>query len=1132
MNTKFATSGLVAGLMLLSGAASLPAATFNADIVVVGGSFSAPAAAIEAARANPSLQILLLEPSDWIGGQATTQGVSAIDYPWHQPAQALVKDFPTTYLPSDYRDFITRIKNAPAAAPGDGYAGDGACWVSRESYDPRTGAWAIDQMLAQFSNITVRKMTVLKSTSTTTVNDANGSGKVITGLTTITRTPANGYVPHTKFFSQEVGDWYSATNSADYTKSVDTVAPVNVGRGLVVIDATEYGDAMVLAGADYTLGRESTTEKFAENGTAPATQETGSQAIVYPFAMTGASTVATEDWLKSLWSDFNSYYADKNANYFSLGSTSWVRVWTYRRLKNVGTAFANDTANQGDVTMQNWNPGNDYPFGTIFKNKANAAAEVSDWFGGLNVPQLSAAEKHAVAWYFWMKANKTVGFDTRLALGSNPLNMMGTGYGLSRMPYLRCGRRVVGLENFRIMERDFNDSKAPNYNGKTSTRYFDTLGIGSYAVDVHGTVGSTGVLPHIELPGPFYIPLRALGSSNVRNLLVSGKNMAQTYITNAAYRLHTIEWASGAGAGAAAARMSTDSLTNYGILTPSKIRQIQSGLQARNPIHWAAFDAEAIPPQYANLIVNDSKDVQAGVPFPVEVYHPSAVRADIYFENVYIGQTTTRANGRLLATGLNAPAKAAGFEARLYNASNELIDWATQTGDVIMDDSDYRTTTSGTWTTSTSASDKFGTSYRFASSGDGTTKTTWSFRVNPGLYEVSVRYPAGANRANNAPFTVNYGSGSATVNVNQTTNGGNWVVLGNYTFTNAAASVVLANNAEASKIVAADAIRVRPLAAASIIVDNTGVGFNKTGTWTASTSAGFYGTNSVFANGTGSVDSARWVPDLPQSGTYQVYAWWTASSNRATATYKVHHRSGVASVAKDQTVNGGSWQLLGTYEFYPGNGAYVELTDSGIVSGKVAVADAIRFSRTGALPAGAVPTPAGTPTPTATATPSPTPTPTATATPTATPTPTSTGTPTPTPGFEVITDNTDAAFTASTNWWATTSTAGFYGTNYQVRSTAAVSDAATWSQNLPVSGTYKVYARWTTGSNRSTTASYFVYHTGGSAQVTVNQQQNNGTWILLGTYNFNAGTAGRVALSCWTTAGFYVVADAVKFELQ
>lgn len=134
---------------------------------------------------------------------------------------------------------------------------------------------------------------------------------------------------------------------------------------------------------------------------------------------------------------------------------------------------------------------------------------------------------------------------------------------------------------------------------------------------------------------------------------------------------------------------------------------------------------------------------------------------------------------------------------------------------------------------------------------------------------------------------------------------------------------------------------------------------------------------------------------------------------------------------------------------------------------------------------------------------------------------------------DVIVDNTTTgSFTASTAWFPGTSIAGYYGTNYHARATAAISDPATWSATLPASGSYKVYARWTAASNRATAAPYIVYHAGGQTTVNVNQQTNNGTWVLLGTFNMNAGTANRVALSCWTTPGFFVIADAVRFEQQ
>ncbi|MBI1291559.1 hypothetical protein GC173_10000, partial [bacterium] len=106
---------------------------------------------------------------------------------------------------------------------------------------------------------------------------------------------------------------------------------------------------------------------------------------------------------------------------------------------------------------------------------------------------------------------------------------------------------------------------------------------------------------------------------------------------------------------------------------------------------------------------------------------------------------------------------------------------------------------------------------------------------------------------------------------------------------------------------------------------------------------------------------------------------------------------------------------------------------------------------------------------------------------------------TPTTVVEVIGDNGTAAWSASASWLASTSTAGYYGSNYHYRATEAISDAATWTVSLPSAGSYTVAARWTAGTNRAASAPYIVYHTGGSSTVNVNQQANNGVWTNLGT---------------------------------
>ena len=64
--------------------------------------------------------------------------------------------------------------------------------------------------------------------------------------------------------------------------------------------------------------------------------------------------------------------------------------------------------------------------------------------------------------------------------------------------------------------------------------------------------------------------------------------------------------------------------------------------------------------------------------------------------------------------------------------------------------------------------------------------------------------------------------------------------------------------------------------------------------------------------------------------------------------------------------------------------------------------------------------------------------------------------------------------------------------------------------------------------SRSAAVPVDITHAGGTTRVYANQQQNHASWVLLGTYSFNAGTAGNVLISNEGTTG-YVIVDAVRF---
>lgn len=131
-----------------------------------------------------------------------------------------------------------------------------------------------------------------------------------------------------------------------------------------------------------------------------------------------------------------------------------------------------------------------------------------------------------------------------------------------------------------------------------------------------------------------------------------------------------------------------------------------------------------------------------------------------------------------------------------------------------------------------------------------------------------------------------------------------------------------------------------------IIIDNpSGVA---TGTWsTGTTSTDKYGADYRYDTAArSSTDMFTWTPNIGTAGNYAVYAWWPAGSNRSVSTpYTIYYNGGNQLVRKDQTINGGMWNLLGTYNFAVGTAGYVKVTPltSPYVKNKQVMADAVRF---------------------------------------------------------------------------------------------------------------------------------------------------------------------------------------------
>jgi MYXO-CTERM domain-containing protein len=131
-----------------------------------------------------------------------------------------------------------------------------------------------------------------------------------------------------------------------------------------------------------------------------------------------------------------------------------------------------------------------------------------------------------------------------------------------------------------------------------------------------------------------------------------------------------------------------------------------------------------------------------------------------------------------------------------------------------------------------------------------------------------------------------------------------------------------------------------------VIVDNGGAGYTETGTWTASTSApDYYGASYRYAWSQPTANAtATFRPNLPASGRYPVYVWFTTGSNRtAEAAFAVHHTGGVSAVRIDQRQLGNSWVFLGDFHFAAGTAGAVVLSNQGSNGNAAVIADAVRF---------------------------------------------------------------------------------------------------------------------------------------------------------------------------------------------
>jgi hypothetical protein len=116
--------------------------------------------------------------------------------------------------------------------------------------------------------------------------------------------------------------------------------------------------------------------------------------------------------------------------------------------------------------------------------------------------------------------------------------------------------------------------------------FADSVGIGSYSIDLHPSSGGDNYIDFGALP--FQIPLGALLPVRMENLLPAGKNIGTTHITNGCYRLHPVEWNIGEAVGALVAHCTTKKLAPRQVRKDAaRLKEFQAALTAQGmPLAW------------------------------------------------------------------------------------------------------------------------------------------------------------------------------------------------------------------------------------------------------------------------------------------------------------------------------------------------------------------------------------------------------------------------------------------------------------------------------------------------------------------------------------------------------------------
>ncbi|MBI5148299.1 FAD-dependent oxidoreductase [Candidatus Pacearchaeota archaeon] len=496
------------------------AITINCDVLVVGGSSSGVAAAIQSARLGA--KTCLIEETDWLGGMYTAAGISAFD----GPAQN-----------SPY--YNTKCSETFCASTG----------LFEEIEKKIHYKYSFPDTIYPYLNL------------------SKGSVSMSAFEPTVARDVLNTLVDYEDNLKNNV---FYKTNVSSVIKSGNTVIGVNAVNSSgshtfyanVTIDATELGEIINMSGANYIVGREDytqTAEPHALGGPNNTECSIGSSCLPDNKTQAFAFAIVIKNYStnKSM-----AMPADYDASKYSTPATGVDYTWS----DYIKYGYTPDGSFSGAARFNytkkfiNWpNNGSDFAYSqnlTQWTKESILLMSKTE-----REALLKKALNHTLGFLYFLKNNAALGFVNNASTwGSYNEFSTDAKYNFTLIPYYRESRRIKGLDTLK--ENDISQFELPGNVTGRGKHFNNSIAIGDYNIDVHAVkvdssknnsennekLGGIGIATY-----PFQIPYTSLIPETIDGLIAAEKSISATHIAAGATRLQPITTIIGQAAGAAAA---------------------------------------------------------------------------------------------------------------------------------------------------------------------------------------------------------------------------------------------------------------------------------------------------------------------------------------------------------------------------------------------------------------------------------------------------------------------------------------------------------------------------------------------------------------------------------------------------